>query len=99
MMTCVHLHSVHAKWLKNARVTGRGLDGSPFLPSIHPTPAPPPVHPIRPDRPVRLRWGVRLLHDPELFPPAVALRLKLVARAFRLSKSALPLPAEALALS
>jgi len=24
MISCVHLHSVHAKWLKNACVTGRG---------------------------------------------------------------------------
>jgi hypothetical protein len=85
--------------LVSGRVTYyRLLDGSLFLPSIHPTPAPPPVHPTRPDRPVRLRWASDFYPTLNFLPPAVALRLKLVARAFRLSKSALPLPAEVLAL-
>ena len=82
-------------------VVPRGLDGCPFLPSIHPTPAPPPVHPIRSDPTVRSDCIGASDFCPTLnfLPPAVALRLKLVARAFRLSESALALPAEILALS
>jgi len=76
----------------------QGWSRIPFF-AIHPSDSDSTACPSDPTRlsgPTAL--GVRLLPDPELLAPAVALRLKLVARAFRLSKSALPLPAEVLAL-